>query len=162
MLYSRATLTGSTASCSCRTGRASPRDQTTTRCGCGMLQPELCHDSHTYGNHIEFVDNGSNILANGQVINIPLQLPRPMLLKQVIVLLSVLVVLYRRDDYLIYTSSSSLSHRFSHRDLQHSHSMATFSSRVPATVDHGADKPHYYLQGPLERKGKEQVSEYSL
>ncbi|OQU97628.1 hypothetical protein CLAIMM_03529 isoform 2, partial [Cladophialophora immunda] len=37
----------------------------------------LCYDSDTYVNHIEFVDNGSNILANGQVINIPQQLPRP-------------------------------------------------------------------------------------
>ncbi|KIW24692.1 uncharacterized protein PV07_10393 [Cladophialophora immunda] len=37
----------------------------------------LCYNSHTYDNHIEFVDNGSNILANGQVINIPQQLPRP-------------------------------------------------------------------------------------
>jgi WD40 repeat protein/Mrp family chromosome partitioning ATPase len=37
----------------------------------------LCYDSETYDNHIEFVDNGSNILANGQVINIPQQLPRP-------------------------------------------------------------------------------------
>jgi WD40 repeat protein len=36
----------------------------------------LCHDSHTCDNDIEFGDNSSNILINGQAINIPRHLPR--------------------------------------------------------------------------------------
>jgi hypothetical protein len=77
-IRSQAILTRSGAWCSRLTGREWPQVETITRCGCGIYYQRervaVSEYSNLY-NNIEFGDDGSKILINGNVVPISPRLP---------------------------------------------------------------------------------------